>query len=93
MHPTDFVRNRIQERKINEIIELIRQCQAKLDTVKPDGYSKICNFANLFLISVIGQLRQLGPDQALHDDNLLAVWAELGYFGIERDCLPDDTEE
>jgi hypothetical protein len=93
MHPADFVRNRIQERRINEIIELIRQFQANLDTVKLNESSKIGNFLNLFLISVIGQLRQLGPDQDLHDDNLLTVWAELGYLGIERDRLPDDPEE
>ncbi|MFO0906896.1 MAG: hypothetical protein U0794_00800 [Isosphaeraceae bacterium] len=93
MHPADFVRNRIQEKRISEIIELIHQFQAELDAMKHTSHSKIHRFATLFLMSVVGQLRQLGPDQVLHDDNLLAVWAELGYLGIERDRLPDDLEE
>ena len=93
LHPADFVRSRIQEHKINEIIDLIRQFQAELDTMWPNDDSRVCNFANLFLLSVVGQLRQLGPEQVLHDDGLLTVWAELGYFGIERDRLPDDPEE
>ncbi len=71
VHPADFVRNRIQERKIDEIIELIRQFQDELDTVKPTEYSRAHNFAKLFLISVAGQLHKLGPDQDLHDDRLL----------------------
>jgi len=92
MHPADFVRNRIQERKIDEILALIHQFQTELDSAGPNQQSKTNEFANLFLVSVAGQLRQLGPGQDLHDDDLLTAWAELGYFGIERCRLPDDTE-
>lgn len=93
MHPADFVRDRIQEGKTGEILTLIHQFKTDLESGTTNGLPKVYAFVNLFLTSVAGQLRQLSPDQNLHDDSLLAVWAELGYFGIERKHLPDDVEE
>jgi hypothetical protein len=93
MHPADFVRDRIQEGKTDEIVTLIHHFKTELDNARAKGPPKLYAFVNLFLTSVAGQLRQLSPDQNLHDDSLLAVWAELGYFGIERKHLPEDLEE
>jgi hypothetical protein len=93
MHPADFVRTRIDERKIDNIVDMINRFRAKLSCSKTNEHASVYNFASMFLISVVGQLHRLSPGQDLHDDKLLAVWAELGYWGIERDQLQDDTEE
>ncbi len=92
MHPADFVRDRIQEGKTDEILTLLHQFKTDLESATASGPPKVFAFLNLFLTSVAGQLRQLSPEQDLHDDSLLAVWAELGYFGIERKHIPDDVE-
>jgi hypothetical protein len=89
MHPIDFVTRKIAEGNANEIIELLHGfCDRLLESKNRDN-AYVYNFANNFLISVTGQLRLLSQDQKLGDDRMLSVWGELGFFGIERDQLPD----
>lgn len=91
MHPIEFVTSRIAVGKVDEVIELIHKFCDKLPQSKMCENAYVYRFANNFLISVAGQLRLLETNQDLNDDKLLSVWAELGFFGIERDQLPGDS--
>ncbi|HEY3967106.1 MAG TPA: hypothetical protein VGM05_21280 [Planctomycetaceae bacterium] len=83
MHPAEFVASMIVKGRVAEVVAMIDRFSDKLS--KTGEHAKAYNFAWLFLLSVKSQLRVLRPNQELHDDDLLSVWAELGYFGIDRD--------
>jgi hypothetical protein len=93
MHPADFVSAMIAEGKVDQLIEMIRNFRSKLDDSKTSDHAVVYRFSTTFLIAVVGQLHCLSPGQDFHNDPLLAVWADLGYFGILRDQIPDDSEE
>jgi hypothetical protein len=80
----------IDNKNIDSIVSMIHAFRSRINNSGIKDQHYISNFLNLFLISVAGQLCSLRPDQDFRDDQLLALWAELGYFGIERDQLPDD---
>jgi|GEM_PF-3295293 len=92
MHPSKFVRSRISEGKIEEIIEHLDRFQDDLSDDDRRQYPQFYSFAKIFLISIQRQLMLLSPNQDLNDDYLLSVWPLLGYFGIDPNYYLDDTK-
>lgn len=93
MHPIEFVTAKIAAGKVDDVIEMIHGFCDKLRQSTTRENSHVYSFANNFLISVAGQLRVLKTNQELDEDKLLSVWSELGFFGIERDLLPGNSDD
>lgn len=85
MHPQEFVAKMISEGRTIELADMIRQSAAKHYEMKAEGHESAYGFVNMFMISVVGQLRLLQPGQTLEDDDVLRVWRSLGLWGLKRE--------
>jgi len=89
MHPSEFVHSRIQEGKIDEISDLLKRYLDHLFEIKPPRYSSSYIFARTFIFTIRKALKHVGPDDKFDDIKVLRVWADLGFFGINREDIHD----
>jgi hypothetical protein len=92
IHPAAYVFALITQGNTNELISMLREFRNRLDNSKSSDHADVYRFSHAFLTSVIGQLHNLKPGQDLHSDPMLSVWAELGYYGILRENIPENCE-
>jgi hypothetical protein len=89
MHPPEFVRKMISEGNAEQVIAIIGQFMETQRCLRTDEHRKVYRFVHVFLVAVRSQLRDLTPGQSISDDEVLSVWAQLGYFGLERSAIED----
>lgn len=89
MHPAKFVHKMISEGNAGQVIAIIEQFKETQWSLKTAEHKTAYNFVNLFLLSVCSQLYYLTPGQSISDDEVLSVWAQLGYFGLDRSAIED----
>ena len=92
MHPQDFVANRIAAGDVQPLIRILDAFSRQLDGKKTKEHAAAYNFANMFLVSVMAQLRQLEAKEISDDDPILITWRNLALFGIDRHAIPTASE-
>ena len=84
MHPQQFVSEMIADGRKNELVKMIEDFSDRLHQKKTKEHALVYGFANLFLLSVVGQLLALNEGEDLDNDKFLSTWKSLGLFGIDR---------
>jgi hypothetical protein len=84
MHPQEFATKMIANGRAEELAEFVRKRASEHYGLKSPGHEEAYNFVNMFMISVVGQLRLLEHRQTLDDDDILRVWRSLGLWGLDR---------
>jgi len=84
MHPHEFVRMMIRSGRKEELVGMIGNFALTLFARKNEEHAAVYNFADAFLVSLMGQLLAHEGDD-LDDDHFFSVWMSLGFFGIDRD--------
>lgn len=93
MHPQEFVAKMIDQGRAIELAEMVRQSASEHYEMKCEGHEAAYNFVNMFMISVVGQLRLLRPGQTVEDDDVLRVWRSLGLWGLKREVIAKYLEK
>lgn len=84
MHAQQFVSEMIATGRKDELVKMIDDFSDRLHQQKTKEHAIVYGFANMFLLSVGGQLRALDEGKDLEDDKFLSAWKSLGLFGIDR---------
>lgn len=85
IHPQSFVNEMVLSNRTDVVIDVANRFAKELSSRKTAEHKEVYNFANAFLVSVLGQLELVKSGESFEDDPVLTVWRELGLFGIERE--------
>lgn len=68
----------------DELVKMLEKFSDELHQQKIKEHAIVYGFADMFLLSVVGQLIALADGEDLDSDKFLSVWKSLGMFGIDR---------
>ena len=97
MNQRELVNQLIATGKVDELIKIINDYSSKLfeqHKKNPNANPAVYTLAHSVLLSVMQELRELKPGQAVEDSVFLKVWREqLAHFGIGIDVLAEWMEK